>query len=182
MLDYLVHHCFFAQHAGSLSSASPKGAAPDTHPCGWCLTCDTNSRARPSQQSYKGPQGATPETRPLAPPPVGRRPQSIATPLDRGFLFLHAQSSAPLRVTPLQGPLRGGTAGQHQPSTLGLLYPDAKLRCPPWTTQAQHRLPVLLWLPTGSLPRANLSVQVSTELVTASPHTQQRGSKNGTQK
>ena len=27
--------------SGSLSSASPEGAAPDTHPCGWCLTYDT---------------------------------------------------------------------------------------------------------------------------------------------
>ena len=60
-----------AQHVGSPSNASPEGAALDTHPCGWCLTYDSmNSHARPSQQSHKGPRGATPRTRPLAPHPV----------------------------------------------------------------------------------------------------------------
>jgi hypothetical protein len=71
----------------------------------------------------------------------GPRPQSMATQLDRGFQFLHAQSSACIQVILLQGPLRGRTASQYQPSTKGPLYPDAVLRSPPTTTQTQHRLP-----------------------------------------
>ena len=86
----------------------------------------------------------------LVNPHFGLRPQSMATLLDRGFQFLQTQSSAPHRVTPHQGPLRGGAAGQHQPSALGLLYPDAVLRRPPPTTKVQHRP-----LPLPRLPKAD---------------------------
>ena len=79
----------------------------------------------------RGAPGATPGTRPLAPPPDGRLPQSIATPLDRGFQFLHAQSSAPLRVTPLRGPLRGGTAGSVPTQHFGPFVPRRHAAMPP---------------------------------------------------
>ena len=96
------------------------------------------------------PRKPLPEQGRLVNPHFGLRPPSMATPLDRGFQFLHAQSSAPLRVTPHQGPLRGGAAGQHQPNALGLLYPDAVLRHPPPTTKVQHRP-----LPLPRLPKAD---------------------------
>ena len=121
-----------AQHVGSPSSASPMGAAPDTHPCGWCLTYDSmNSHARPSQQSHKGPQGATPRTRPLAPPPVGRRPQAEWTTHNSPRTLVPARSVKSTSLSNPGGPRRGCAAGQHT-QHFGFFIPDTDAhRMPP---------------------------------------------------
>jgi len=72
---------FYAQHLGSPSSASPEGRRRTASM--WMVPDlgHVNSHARPMQQCHMGLQGVTLRTRPLVPPPVGRRTQAEWTTL-----------------------------------------------------------------------------------------------------
>ena len=71
---------------------------------------------------HKGPQEATPRTRPPAPPPLGRRPQAgrqrHAT---EDFSSCTLSQEDPFENP--RGPLRGGTAGQHHPALWAFCTP-----------------------------------------------------------
>ena len=85
----------------------------------------------------KGPQGATPRTRPPAPLPLGRRPQaawSVHCTTRRPRTLVPAPSIKRISSSNPEGPLRDGCRRPAPPSTLGLLYLD----------------PGLSWLPPAS--------------------------------
>ena len=93
---------------------------------------------------HKGPQGATPRTRPPAPPPLGRRPQAAWT--------VHCTPRRPRTLVPApsikrtsssnpEGPLRSDAAGKHHPALWVFLYPDT----------GHSRLPATGHLPVVSL-------------------------------
>ncbi len=71
---------------------------------------------------HKGPQEATPRTRPPAPPPLGRRPQAgrqrHAT---EDFSSCTLSQEDPFENP--RGPLRGGTAGQRHPALWAFCTP-----------------------------------------------------------
>ena len=69
---------------------------------------------RGSRCCRKGPQGATPRTRPPAPHPLGRRPQAAWS--------VHCTTRRPRTLVPAPSIKRAVP-----PSTLGLFYPDARL-------------------------------------------------------
>ena len=78
----------------------------------------------------KGPQGATPRTRPPAPLPLGRRPQaawSVHCTTRRPRTLVPAPSIKRISSSNPEGPLRDGCRRPAPPSTSGLFYPDARL-------------------------------------------------------
>ncbi len=93
----------------------------------------TNSRhAQPTRRAHRhmGPRGATPRTRPPAPPPLGRWPQTgwavhCTTPRPRALVpatsIKRTSSSNPDR------PLRSGCCRPAPPGTSGVFYPDTRL-------------------------------------------------------
>ena len=104
----------------------PRGrAAPQIH----MLVGPRSSRSR-----RKGPQGATPRTRPPAPPPLGRRPQAawaVHCTTRRPRTLVPAPSIKRISLSNPEGPRRDGCRRPAPPSTLGLFYPDARLSRPP---------------------------------------------------
>ena len=89
---------------------------------------------RSSRSRRKGPQGATPRTRPPAPPPLGRRPQAawaVHCTTRRPRTLVPAPSIKRISSSNPEGPLRDGCRRPAPPSTLGLFYPDARLSRPP---------------------------------------------------
>ena len=86
----------------------------------------------------KGPQGATPRTRPPAPHPLGRRPQaawSVHCTTRRPRTLVPAPSIKRISSSNPEGPLRDGCRRPAPPSTLGLFYPDPGLSRPPPTSR-----------------------------------------------
>ena len=90
----------------------------------------------------KGPQGATPRTRPPAPLPLGRRPQaawSVHCTTRRPRTLVPAPSIKRISSSNPEGPLRDGCRRPAPPSTSGLFYPDARLSWLLQPREIQHR-------------------------------------------
>ena len=90
----------------------------------------------------KGPQGATPRTRPPAPLPLGRRPQaawSVHCTTRRPRTLVPAPSIKRISSSNPEGPLRNGCRRPAPPSTSGLFYPDARLSWLLQPREIQHR-------------------------------------------
>ena len=90
----------------------------------------------------KGPQGATPRTRPPAPHPHGRRPQaawSVHCTTRRPRTLVPAPSIKRISSSNPEGPLRDGCRRPAPPSTSGLFYPDARLSWLLQPREIQHR-------------------------------------------
>ena len=77
-----------------------------------------------SNECHKGPQEATPGTRPPATPTLGRRPQLNGQPTTaRTLVPARSVKSTPLRIP--EGPRRGCAAGQHA-QHFGLFVPRCR--------------------------------------------------------
>ena len=90
----------------------------------------------------KGPQGATPRTRPPAPHPLGRRPQaawSVHCTTRRPRTLVPAPSIKRISSSNPEGPLRDGCRRAAPPSTSGLFYPDTRLSWLLQPREIQHR-------------------------------------------
>ena len=95
-----------------------------------------------SRRCRKGPQGATPRTRPPAPLPLGRRPQaawSVHCTTRRPRTLVPAPSIKRISSSNPEGPLRDGCRRPAPPSTSGLFYPDARLSWLLQPREIQHR-------------------------------------------
>ena len=95
-----------------------------------------------SRCCHKGPQGATPRTRPPAPLPLGRRPQaawSVHSTTRRPRTLVPAPSIKRISSSNPEGPLRDGCRRPAPPSTSGLFYPDARLSRLLQPREIQHR-------------------------------------------
>ena len=130
-------------------------------------------------RSRKGPQGATPGTRPPAPHPVGRRPKAAWRTHNNPRTLVPARSVKSTSLSNPQGPRRGCAAGQHA-QHFGPFIPRRKFRMEashlfsrgpsnPGTAPAPFPSD---GYPQPGLPRVTQSVLGPARLVPTAPHTQ----------
>ena len=138
VLSFKIVHFFFYWKPGSNRTPALRTESEEAvRPHKFMQVGPHNSRS-----CRKGPQEATPRTRPPAPPPLGRRPQAAwsvhcTTPCPR--TLVPAPSIKRISSSNPEGPLRDGCRRAAPPSTSGLFYPDTGLSWLLQPREIQHR-------------------------------------------